>query len=406
MPVYPASMSALPQPMLVPARWHPLRVTAAVLCFVALVMAVAALFVPLYSGEMSFGTALGSSPERLEMTFTPWDVEFSDPAMNAGPTEVPKVGYPMVFVVLFLACATAACWFAATPSAGRTAGRAAGVVTTAAAAFLIGTVWTIAVMVTNAIDSILMYNTLSDSINADASYLVGYWLLLAAGLLGLAAAIMALLPARQRVWQPPGSPYAPTPPYGFGPMAFGAMSPLPPAGPVAYAVDPLTGRPLPGPPVAPYASVDPLTGEPLSGRQPAAANPLTGQPSPPMGVPTALAQPNPPNGGAPHTMVDPLTGQPLPPRVDPVIGQPAAQIPGSPAPAVDPMTGQPAAQALPFTQEPVGSVTQPPVSPVNGVARTPELPPIQLPDPPPQPENPPGPAIPASEDPLAEPPRT
>lgn len=433
MPVYPASMSALPQPMLVPARWQPLRVVAAVLCFVAMVLVLSALFVPLYSGELSFDAALGPQ-DSIEITYTPWDVEYDDPSFDAAAPDVPQVGYPIVFAVVALAVAACACWYAATPSAGRTAARTAGVVTAVAGAFVIGTVWTTALLVMNAIDGILLYGTASPGVSTEATYLVGYWLLLVATLLGFAAAVLALLPARQAAWRPAGAPYG-----------------LPGAA-VAYAVDATTGQRLPGPPVAPYASVDPLTGEPV---HPAAAaqrnghpttrpptiDPWTGQPGPPAGAtnpwtaqpaapgpaPAAIdpwtgqpvagvdpltGQPSPPSGlpAVAGPAVDPLTGQPLPPgavpapagAADPWTAQPAsvtgqssppAGFPAVQPTAVDPLTGQAVPQALPFTPDPV--------PPGNGT----DPPPIQLPDPP-APEPPRGPAVPASEDPLAEPPKS
>jgi hypothetical protein len=420
MPAYPASMSALPQPMLVPVRWRPLRVTAAVLCFAAMVMTVVALFVPLYSGELSTDVSFGPS-ESIEMTYTPWAVEYDDPALNVSPVEVPRVGYPMVFAVVILAAAACACWYAATPSAGGTAGRAAGVVSAIAGAFLVGTVWTIALLVTNGVDTIILFGTLSQGITTEANYLVGYWLLLLATALGFAAAVLALVPARQRVWQPPESPYgyAPTgPPGSMAPRApMARMAPTAPA--AAYAVDPLTGQLLPGPPVAPYTAVDPLTGEPIppaapgqNGQpptggfpaiQPAAIDPWTGQPSPAAGFPA----------------VGPATGQPSPAtglpvaRPSPPAGLPAAAPPvvptAPPQPAfVDPLTGQPIAQAMPFTSDPVPAGNGPASVPVSDVP-TADVPasngaPIQLPDPP-APEPPKGPAVPDSEDPLAEPPR-
>lgn len=412
LPGYPAPMSVpmstVSQPV-VPLRWQPSRVVAAVLCFVALSMAIAALFLPLYSGDLSIGV-IGSSNASLHMTFTPWAVEYSEASLNGGPGGVPRVGYPMVFAVIFLACATAACWFAATPSAGRTASRVAGVVTSTAAAFLVGTAWTVAVLVMNAVDTIILYGTLGQGLTTDASYLVGYWLLLAATLLGFVAAVLSLLPARKPVWQSNRYPYGqPTPPYGLAgprqhpagpPHGFGPPSgayPVPSA-PVAYAIDPLSGRPLPGPPVVPHTSVDPLTGEPIQPAgyaRPTMVDPLTGQPGLPHGVGAAPVDPltGQPGQGA----VDPLTGRPLPASVDPLTSPPSqpsgvlTPVPG----AVDPLTGQPVAWVMPFSQDPV--------PPANGVAQVPS---IDLPDAPPPPQNPPGPAIPGGEDPLAEPPRT
>jgi hypothetical protein len=360
---YPAAMSALPQPFMVPTRWHPLRVTAAILTFVALVLVVVSTFLPLYEGEMSFGSPDSGIPsETLKVTFTPWSAEYSQTELAGGPGDVPQLGYPLVFAAVALACAAAACWYAATPAASRTAGRAAGVLTSITGAFLIGTVWTTALLVTNGVDSFLLLDSLGDGIETDASYLAGYWLLLAATLIGFAAAVLSMLPTRQPVWQPPApvNPYVPTPSYGLAIPAEPVVHTLPPEPvkgmqPVVHALppEPVEGMPPSGQPL----SVDPLTGQPLS--------------------------PGRPPGGVPG--------------LDPVLGQPPAHGPVSAQP--DPLTNGAGPYAVPFTTEPV--------LPANGTAPEPqsaEPPPIVLPDAPP-PEPPPGPAIPASEDPLAEPPK-
>lgn len=381
MPMYPPAMTAL-APTTIPVRWQPAKVTAAVLCFVSLVMVVVSSFLPLYSGELTFdfGEAFDSS-ESIEITFSPWSAEYSRADLNDAPGDIPAVGYPLVFGAVILSCAVFACWYAATPGAGRTASRAAGVVTAVSGAFLIGTVWTIAMLVNNGVDTILLLGTLGNGVETDANYLVGYWLLLTAVLLVFAAAVLSLLPVRQPVWQPPPpvNPFAPTPPYGI-------------VLPTVYT-DSVTGQPMPVQPAphampglvpTPVAAVDPLTGQPL------AADPLTGQPMPPM----------------PLGAVDPLTGQPSPP----------SGLPAGPAMAVDPLTGLPITHgpvsppagvpapvhAVPFTPEPVGLTNGTPPAQSQVV----EPPPIVLPDAPPLPATPPGPAIPSTEDPLAEPPRS
>lgn len=362
MPAYPAAMS-LPAPMMVPGRWQPARATAAVLCFVMLVLVLSGLFLPLYSGTMNTGFSErdGLSP-TLEITLTPWSLEFSDERLSGLPgSDVPRFGYPLVFAAVAIACAAAACWYAATPSTGRGSGRAAGVVTAVSGAFLLGIVWTVALVVGKGIDYILLMGTLNAELETSAGYLSGYWLLITATVLGFAATVLSLVPAKQPPpWLPPPpvNPFAATPPYGIAlPMN------APPAGPPAHLPVPA------GPPGG-------FMGPPLP-------------PSPPGGVP--VAQP---------LTVDPLTGEPL------TLASPPA---GVPAPVVQP---------LPFTPEPVGTVngtyasvpSQPsaPVEPRESVAppANNEPAPIVIPDAPPPPETPPGPAIPATEDPLAEPPRS
>lgn len=361
MPMYPAAMTPL-RPATVPVRWQPAKVTAAVLCFVSLVLVVVSSFLPLYSGVLTFdfGDSFGDS-NAIEITVTPWSAEYSQQELNDAPGDIPMVGYPMVFGAVVLACAVFACWYAATPVAGGTAGRAAGVITAVSSAFLIGTAWTTAMMVTNGVDNILLLGALGNGIESDATYLVGYWLLLTAVLLTLAAAVLSLLPTREPAWMPPPpvSPFAATPPYG-----------------IVLPLDVQAGQ---------GAYVDPVIGHPGSFPQAAQAVPAP----------------------VPVTAVDPLTGQPLaqPMTVDPLTGEPIAHHPLSPP------TGVPApAQPLPFTPEPVGQTNgTPPAHPLlESPAMSPaaEPPPIVIPDAPPLPETPPGPAIPASEDPLAEPPRT
>jgi hypothetical protein len=359
LPIYPAAMSALALPTTGPARWHAPRVTAAVLCFVTVVLVVASSFLPLYAGELDFGGF-----QEIDVTVTAWgaDVETD---MSLDPGDVPTVGYPLVFAAIALACAAAACWFAAAPGASPGTARSAGMTTAISGAFLIGTVWTTALMAVNGVDSVLILGTLGAGIETESSYLAGFWLLLIAAVLVLVAAVLSLLPARQPTWQPPPppvSPYTETPPYGIA---------LPSEVPPAQA--PLPGQvnllPPPENVVAGQPEqvnlVDPLTGEPLH-QDPA---------SPPGGVP--VGQPLPPSPGG---FVDPLTGRPpLQAWSSPL--SPPAGLPTPVAPTVQPFTADP----------------------VNGTSVEP--PPIVLPDPPPPPETPPGPAIPPTEDPLAEPPR-
>lgn len=454
MPIYPAAMSTLPQYLTPPARWRTTQVTAAVLCFVSLVMVISSSFLPLYSGELNFG--ISGIADSVEMTFTPWSVEYDDDAAFIGaPGEVPKVGYPLVFVAVVLACAAAACWYAATPYARPVAHRAAGVLTATASAFLIGTVWTTALLVSNGVDTIILLGTLDDGLETEATYLVGYWLLLTATLLGFAAAVLALLPTREQqpAWQSPPpaqvNPYVSTPPYGAAlPMVPlpGAPAPLPPPAaptsvPPATMVDPLTGQPL---------NVNPLTGQSLPGAVPIgttvppAVHPLAplipeARPAaPPIDhavaghPPTGPPPPDHPSGAS--IADQPTVGQTADQRPS---GQPPAGQPGVRQTAAEPTAAQSAADeavaAQPVIQSPVdvpgppaaqlsapaqpALFTQDPVPPVNGTPVTPpapfepaalpaEPPPIVPQGPPPAPGTPPGPAVPAEEDPLAEPPRT
>jgi hypothetical protein len=360
MPVYPTAMSALPAPMMIPGRWQPPRATAAVLCFVMLVLVLSGLFLPLYSGTLASGFATGDGlSDSLEITLTPWALEFSDERMSALPgNDVPRFGYPLVFAAVAVACAAAACWYAATPSAGRTAGRAAGVITGVSVAFLLGTFWTMALVISNGIDYILLMGTLSEDLETSADYLAGFWVLIIAVVLGIAATVLSLIPAKQPPpWQPPPpvNPFVATPPFGFAlPMNAPQAAPpvhVPMAPPVGVQGQPMPPSPPGGVPVAQPLTVDPLTGEPLT---------LS---SPPTGVPV------------------PVQPQPFTPEPVGTVNGTHAPVPIQPPAPVEP----PASVAPPANNEPA---------------------PIVIPDAPPLPETPPGPAIPATEDPLAEPPRS
>ncbi|HEX6353945.1 hypothetical protein [Actinophytocola sp.] len=410
MPIYPAAMTTVAQPLMPPGHWHPARVTAAVLCFVGLVLVISSSFLPLYSGELDAGF------DRIEVTITPWAAELEEQVAD-GLGDVPRVGYPMVFSAVFLACAAAACWYAASPAARAAAGRVAGLVTSVGTAFLIGTAWTTALLVSNGVDVVLLLGVLNEDLDTNASYLAGYWLLLTACLLAFAASVLSLLPTRQpaAAWQPPVAvnPFMATPPFG---IALPVQAPL--TGQPTL-LDPLTGQPVgQGPfvgqssPQAPPGAVDPLTGQPLG---PEAAA------SPPGGVPVVYPLPQAPASAyplagqqlQPQAPVDPLTGQPRP--LDSPIGGPQVEQPVQVPVAVDPLTGQPLSpsQVIPVSP-PTGIPASPPVpftaDPVVLANGTPppavaEPAPIVLPDAPPLPERLPGPAIPATEDPLAEPPR-
>lgn len=367
MPNYPPAMTTLTDTMLGPVRWQGNRLTAATLSFVAAVLMIVSTFLPLLSAKLSGGG------ETYEQTATAWTADVTG---FPNVVEVPANGYPMVFGGLILIGATFVCWFAAAPGAAAGTQRVAAMTTAIGSAFVIATAWTVAVQVSNGVESIGLLGAESLGINAEASYRVGFWLMMTAALLALLAGVFALLPNPRPAWpaQQLVDPYVATPPYGF-PMPVPPAAPLTPqpmsqSMPQPLTVDPLTGQPV---------QVDPLTGLPVA----------PGHFSPPAGMPAAQFGQGP---------VGPPVGVPIEP-----IGYempPVAQVPHNPpvAPAV-PAQGEhsliPPDQPVAFTQEPVGSPTQ---EPGNGLPQAP----IVLPAPPPQ-GPPPGPAVPASEDPLADP---
>lgn len=228
--VYPMAMTTLAHTTTGPARWHPTRVTAALLAFVSVVLVIVCSFLPLYSGTIGFGG------DEIEVTVSPWSADIDE---LGAPGDVPTIGYPLVFAAIVLSCAAALCWYAATPAASPGVGRVAGLTTAIAGAFLIGTVWTTALMVVNGVDSVFLLGTITPGLETEASYLAGHWLLLVAALVALVAAVFALVPVRQPTWAQLGVDVR-TPPYGIAP--FGGRGHQPPG---VVHVDPLTGHPLP-----------------------------------------------------------------------------------------------------------------------------------------------------------------
>ncbi len=254
-------------------------------------------------------------------------------------TSIPANGYPMVFAGIILIGAAFVCWFAAHPGAAAGAHRVAGLTTAIGGAFLAGTAWTVSVQIQASLDRL-------DALSLPSGPDFG---ITAEGSFGvgfwlmIVGTLMAAVAAVLALLPVSQARWPVGPPQPVDPNMT-----TPPFG-IALPTQP--------PPVAPQElSVDPLTGEPLHG-------------TPPHGAPSYGT---PPHGIPPH--VDPLTGQPYSPPA------------GMPVPS--PPTGIP--------------TPTPPPHGENGTAAA-EVPDIVLPAPPPSPTTPPGPAIPLTDDPLAEP---
>ena len=377
MPVYPAAMSTLAQTTTGPARWHATRVTAAFLSFCALVLVLVGLFLPLYSGTLSVGT------QDIEVTISPWSADVEGPS---APGDVPRIGYPLVFAAIVLACAAALNWYAATPAAGPGAGRASATTTAVGGAFLVGIVWTTALTVVNAVDNVVLLGSMAPGLETEASYLVGHWLLLVAALLGFGAAVLSLIPVRRPTWGQ-ANPEVATPPYGIAVVP--VQQPRPPQ---PFQVDPLTGHPLPpsppsGVPVVhpwqPYAQPPPpqapLAEPPVA--QPPGAVPPAEEPPQPQPPQASLAEPPaaaPPPAAQPPAAVPPVAEPPQPQA--PLAEPPPAQSPGAVPPAEGPPQPRPpqASLAEPPAAEPPAAV--PPAAQSPGV-----VPPAAEP---PQPQSP------------------
>jgi hypothetical protein len=159
-------------------------------------------------------------------------------------------------------------------------------------------------------------------LETEATYLVGYWLLLVAALLSLGAAVLALIPVRLPTWAQV-NPDVSTPAYGIAPVV------LPAQQPGVFQVDPLTGHPLPSPPA----------GVPVAYPQPYAPTPQPPgwQPTqPPTAFQSPAAEPSPNQ----HSALQSLAAQ------DPDV--PATDAPPQPA---EPVVAQPPAAARPPGQE-------------------------------------------------------
>ncbi|MFC4853855.1 hypothetical protein [Actinophytocola glycyrrhizae] len=305
-PVHPAAMSTLAHTTTGPARWHATQVTAALLAFCAVVLVIVGSFLPLYSGVLSIGA------ENIEVTISPWSADVTG---TIEPGDVPTIGYPLVFAAIVLACAAAMCWYAAVPATPPGVGRVSALTTVIGSAFLIGTVWTTALMVMNGVDSVLLIGTVAPGLETEATYLVGYWLLLVAALSSLVAAVLALIPVRQPTWAQINPDFVPRP-YGVA-LPVQPVQPVRPTGPPqpAFQVDPLTGQPLPpSPPTGVPVAHQPFTGS-------APPQPTT-QPNAGPAVPLPPAVDVPPRQAP---TAEPVPAQPVTP---PVAGRPPGQEPG------------------------------------------------------------------------------
>jgi len=333
MPLYPRPMSTLTDTTLGPARWHTLRMTAAVLGFLAGLLAVIGSFLPLFVGSMSVAR------ETIEVSVTAWSSEIVGNEVIAGNDsgDVPANGYPMVFAGIILVGAAVVCWFAASPGAAAGTHRSAGVTTAVGAGFIAATTWTVSVQVQNGVDSLGLMGAGDFGIETEAAFGVGYWLLLTGALMAATAAVLSLIPVRQVYWPaPPRLPVDPnmaTPPYGIV-----LPTQPPPVAPQQLAVDPLTGEPL---------HVDPLTGQPYS---PPAGTPVYSPPMVPDVIYPVAHDPVPAQDVHYPVAHDPMPAQE--PHTPPAQNG-AEAVPDIVIPAPPPPPEVPPGPAVTFTEDPL-----------------------------------------------------
>lgn len=209
------------------------RRLAAVLAAAAAVATIVGSALPLFTATVEV------EPTPIVLTMSAWSVEISG---GYGFGDVPANGFPLLFAAALLLFAAVWCRSATRPGALPRTLRVAGVVTAVGAAFLACAVWMVAAQVVSWGAAYGPQDDRGITMGGEVSYPAGLWVLVAAALLGVAAAVPALLPGAPVVVVPePVDPDAPTPPYGI-------VLPVP-----VEEVDPLTGEPVdsPRPPVPP-----------------------------------------------------------------------------------------------------------------------------------------------------------
>lgn len=233
------------------------RRVAAALAVAAAVTAVIGSALPLFS------VAFLMSPGRVEFSMTAWNLETDGDLFPMG--NVPANGYPLVFAAVLLAFASGASRAAARPGAHPRTERVAGTAFVAGSAFLACAVWLVAAQAVNWQDTYGPPDEGEDfGFDGDTGYGAGLWVLLIAALLGVAAAVLAQLPARQPVPVAEVDPDAPTPPFGI-PMPVVAEEPPPPEPepePELPKLGPIVIPEAPPPP-APAGPAVPLVEDPL-----------------------------------------------------------------------------------------------------------------------------------------------
>lgn len=183
--------------------WDRLRLAASVLGLAAGVLTVLGSFLTLFSLEVTGG------PLDSTVTVNAWGVDLSGDATKFG--ELPISGPPVIVAAVLLLGASATCGYAALPGAAPVVRRVGGTLAVAAAAFLAGVVWTVALQVSSLIDSVGPTDGAdTGDLEADAGAGIGYWALLVAVALAIAAVVLAVLPHRPPLPAPTGVAGYPT----------------------------------------------------------------------------------------------------------------------------------------------------------------------------------------------------
>ncbi|TNC28705.1 hypothetical protein [Amycolatopsis alkalitolerans] len=169
--------------------WFGTRLLGVLACAVAAALAIAGSFLPLVSGQLSLG---GSAAMRLTVTGWKLTAEGVPPALTGGG--VAQNGYPLTVSGALLIIAAIFGLIAAirtAPAGARSLAVLSGAV---AAAFLAGTVATVAVEAANVLDTLRPAGAGAGGSGFGASLGAGFWLELVAVVLAIAAVVLVALP--------------------------------------------------------------------------------------------------------------------------------------------------------------------------------------------------------------------
>jgi hypothetical protein len=180
------------------------RFVGACVALTASVLFALSLVLPLFVGALSARTT------RFTMEITAWGFNTDAPEQVGA---VPVNAYPLVIATVVVFAAAIVAFVAARASASPANRRVAGISLALAAALAVGVTATVTPQVTSWLAS---FRATGVRANAETSVGLGFWMLVAATVLVVAAAAHAALPMRE--------PEIATPPYGF---------PMPPTAPDA-----------------------------------------------------------------------------------------------------------------------------------------------------------------------------
>jgi hypothetical protein len=176
--------------------WHMRRLLGAFVALISAVLFALSLILPLFVGTVSARNL------SFTMEITAWGFR------TDAPTQVgvaPVNAYPLVFATVGVLAAAVVAFVAARMSAGPANRRAAWICLALAAALSVGVTATITPQLSSWLSS--FRSTGAVAANTDTAVGLGFWSLVAATVLVVAAAAHAALPIRE--------PEIATPPYGF-----------------------------------------------------------------------------------------------------------------------------------------------------------------------------------------------